>query len=104
MQQAICKIVALSILLAGLGWSMDGHAVSAESHEEPPSLIKHGDQPGGQQGGEFCDHHCHAGSHLVAVPVLHGLLHPQKRTASLADALRLPTSNGRDSPYRPPIS
>lgn len=100
MQQAICKLLALSILLAGLGWSMDGHAVSAEPHEEGSSLIEHGDQ----QGGEFCDHHCHAGSHLVAVPVLPSLLPPRKRTASLADAVQLPTSSGRDSPFRPPIS
>jgi hypothetical protein len=104
MQQAICKLLALSILLAGLGWSMDGHAVFAEAHEEIPSQAEHDDHQGDQPGGELCDHHCHAGSHLVAVPVLHGLLPPRNRAASLTDALRLPTSNGRDSPFRPPIS
>lgn len=104
MQQAICKLLALSVLLAGLGWSMDGHAVSAEPHEEGSSLIEHGDQQGGQQGGEFCDHHCHASSHLVAVPVLPNLLPPRKRTASLEGIIQLPTSSGRDSPFRPPIS
>lgn len=101
MQRIICNLLSVFMLLAALGWSIDGHASLDESHEPGNSLIERADQP---QKSEFCDHHCHAGSHLVAVPIQALSLAPVGPTLSPDEAFRLSASNGKDSLYRPPIS
>lgn len=101
MQRIICNLLTVFLLLAALGWSSDGHASFDESHEVGSSLIDQADQP---QDAEFCDHHCHAGSHLVAVPVQAPSLAPAGPALSIDEAFRLPFSSGKDTLFRPPIS
>lgn len=100
----MCVFLSMFVLFAGVAWSVDGHALSGEDHDHEASFSIQIDGQDDDPAKVNCDHHCHAGAHLVALPssgitdcVPSGgssLTHPS------------PGVNLRDneSPYRPPSS
>lgn len=104
MKSVICILLSLSVLAAGLVWSADGHALTGEDHEHETSFSIQIDDQDDDPVEPSCDHHCHAGAHLVALPV-----------NSISDFIPLDGSSlnqpspginspHNESPYRPPSS
>lgn len=106
MKVLICHLLSLLVLCAVLGWSADGHALNGEDHDDTTSFTisidDQRDAPDGNPDAPVCDHHCHAGAHLLALPSSQlSSFKPMK--ANLLNR-RLPgiATDYTESPYRPP--
>jgi hypothetical protein len=105
MRSWICIVLSVFVLVAGLAWSSDGHALTGEEHDHEASFsIQIDDQDDDRHADPSCDHHCHAGAHLIALPA-GGMSEFAPSLGSLSGQPS-PGINllHKESPYRPPSS
>lgn len=67
MKASACLLLSLLVLAANLAWSADGHALTGEHHGGETSFSTQIDDRDDNSAEPVCDHHCHAGAHLVAL-------------------------------------
>ena len=99
----VCLVLLLVMghLSLGLGALADGHLLGAHDHH-PPAAESPG---GGDQGcADPCDHCCHAGAHLLALPPAAGIRLALARSAPRSQDGPSWASRPTAPPRRPPRS
>lgn len=104
MKAVICILLSFFVLAAGLAWSADGHALTGEDHEHETSFSIQIDDQDDDPVEPGCDHHCHAGAHLVALPASGISDFIPSGGASLNQPSPGINLLLKESPYRPPSS
>lgn len=105
MKALTCTLLSTFLLVAGLAWSSDGHALTDEEHDHEASFSIQIDDPDDERHDDpACDHHCHAGAHLIALPTS-GVSEFIPSPGSLSGQPSLDINPPhKESPYRPPSS
>ena len=97
-RRLLALYVVVSVLVYGTSWVFDGHWSEAEDHSH---AVAHTD-PGPPADGDHCDHCCHAGAHLLALPP-RGLTGPMRSPDTFGHGCRFLTlTRAWDPPFKPP--
>ena len=98
---SLALLLMMGHLSLGLGALADGHLLGAHDHH-PPAAESPG---GGDQGcADPCDHCCHAGAHLLALPPAAGIRLALARSAPRSQDGPSWASRPNAPPRRPPRS